>query len=606
MAIITEDDDGIVELTFDCDTESPGNPETFGEVLSAFVNEQVPQFVRQQYPDFVIYLEEFNKFLELPCNPVGRITDFPDYIDVDWTTDEFFPLFKATYLAPFPETFMADRALVTKRIKDFYAAKGTEESFRVLFRILFGEEIIICLPKESILKASDGTWQRDIKIFVQAKTLDPIDFARTSIQGVTSGAIAEVEEVDSFQAGSFTVFSLLLRSFKGTFEPNETIFADQCPQLTACILGVVQDVDIIEGCDDYELGDVVTIQHATGVNAAAEVCEVDSTNPIESFIINDGGIDFRVGDPVDFSVNGGFGAGAIAEVSEIFVLSSIMQGTKTISEEQNTLLSSVAAIVIEDFINIELIERGRITEIEILDEGKFYPNNPFQVNVGSQAPAPCIGWPEGSGENIFAVTGTSGCITDVCMLDEGVGYDDTATADIITGNGQAILVPVVDGGPVDKGGFYRTTDSFLSSDKVLQDNVYFQNYSYDITSEHSINEWRDTVKAAAHPAGYALFGTLNIFNEEKLVFRINEFPIDKRIVVETDIQMVILDDDEDLAIFVESFVGCHDFDPFPYLIRDYGETEIACFADTPIIDFVRTDSDPCYQQNLILYDLDKP
>ena len=165
-------DNDTPEVVESTSVECPANPETFGKDISAFANEQVPEFVRQNHPSFVNYLEAYGEFLELCENPVGRITHFHDYYDVDWTTDEFFYLFKQTYLAPFPESFLADRTLVVKRVKDFYAAKGSIESFRVLFRILYGDEITVKLPKEFILRASDGTWQRDIKLYVQANLIN--------------------------------------------------------------------------------------------------------------------------------------------------------------------------------------------------------------------------------------------------------------------------------------------------------------------------------------------------------------------------------------------------------------------------------------------------
>lgn len=586
------------------DVECPDNPETFGAIISTFTNEQVPAYVRQNHPLFVQYLEGFGEFLELPANPVGRITCYPDLTDVDFTTDEFFYLFKQTFLNPFPETFLADRALVTKKIKDFYAAKGTIPSLRLLFRILFNEEISVFLPKTKILRASHGKWQQNIRIFTLQRNGDPFELGRTTITGQTSGATAVVDFVEKVQRGSFEVYEMVLLEFDGTFEEGEIAAAQECPDILSVeIMGVVQDVTVINPGDDYQVGDPVIINHPDGIEATAEVCEVDATNPVVDFTINDGGNDYRVGDPIIFTGTGG--VGAVARVDNINITSTAFQDTKIIAEEQNTLIDDVKDVVIQDFLNFELIERGIITGIEILDGGKFYPDDPFLVGVGTQLPAPCIGWPAGDGAEILALTGRTGKILDICVTNPGVGYTDTATADLTgSGNGLATGTPVVNGGPVIDSGFYRNTDGFLSWDQRLQDNVFWQNYSYEITSTHSINEWRDTVKAVVHPAGYGLFGNLCLLENQKLPFRVNTLPLEKCIVVEIDSTGGVINHEEDVDVMDEGFIACPTFDPFPTLIRDYADLTIDFFADRPIIDLVTTDSDPCYQQNLVLFDFE--
>ena len=40
-----------------------------------------------------------------------------------------------------------------------YLSKGSESSFKFLFRLLFGQELDIKYPKNEILRASDGKWE---------------------------------------------------------------------------------------------------------------------------------------------------------------------------------------------------------------------------------------------------------------------------------------------------------------------------------------------------------------------------------------------------------------------------------------------------------------
>ncbi len=581
------------------------NKETFLPLVSTFVNEQVPSFVRQNHPQFVEYLKTFYEFLEQPLEPVGRIVSLSDITDVDFTTDEFFTLFKSTYLAPFPEEFEADRAMVVKRVKDLYAAKGTIPSIRLLFRILYCEEIEIFLPKTKILRASDGKWQADIRLFAELVSGDITEFGQHSFIGKESGAIANVNFVKSNTIGSFEVIEMFLLSFEGTFIPGELICDQETGLLTAIIFGVVRDVRVDDGGDDYIVGNVVNISHANGINATAEVSKIDSTNPVNGFTINDGGDGYRVGDPIDFSGSGG--VGAVAKVDAISITTSIEQSQKLISSEQTTVLTSVAAIVIKDFLDFEFIDRGVITSVELLESGNFYPGQPFAVDVGSQPPAPCFGWDGGEDADIDATTANTGTILDIEVTNHGIGYTDTATADIPDGNALALGTPLVDGGPIVDGGFYTNTDGHLSSDMRLQDNVFWQNYSYEISSKRSINEWRDTVKAITHPAGYALFGKLCILEDIVNPFTIHPIAIDKCIVTLTDVSGAVIQHVDQMEICNwGGLVPCHVYDPFVPIIAEYQAELLDDWKDVPIIDLVRVDSDPCLQQNITIYAIDHP
>jgi hypothetical protein len=53
-------------------------------------------------------------------------------------------------------------------------------------------------------------------------------------------------------------------------------------------------------------------------------------------------------------------------------------------------------------------------------------------------------------------------------------------------------------------GYYLNTDGFPSSDQRLQDSTYYHNYSYEIQSERSIDDYKSTLYEVIHPAGMKL------------------------------------------------------------------------------------------------------
>ena len=62
-------------------------------------------------------------------------------------------------------------------------------------------------------------------------------------------------------------------------------------------------------------------------------------------------------------------------------------------------------------------------------------------------------------------------------------------------------------------GHYASTKGFLSDINAIQDNYYYQNYSYVVQSDVGIGEWRRIVKQLLHPAGLEIFGEMLIEGE---------------------------------------------------------------------------------------------
>ena len=61
-------------------------------------------------------------------------------------------------------------------------------------------------------------------------------------------------------------------------------------------------------------------------------------------------------------------------------------------------------------------------------------------------------------------------------------------------------------------GRYLNEDGHLSSNKKLQDNFFYQDYSYVVKAGLAIDSWRDLVKKVLHPAGLALFGEIEVIS----------------------------------------------------------------------------------------------
>ena len=147
--------------------------------------------------------------------------------------NNIFPLyilgkFKEQFLATFPKNFASGvtESTIIKRIKDFYAAKGSTRSFQFVLRTLFGVESEVNYPRDRIFKPSDAYYTSREVIRAVAISGDPIALvgqvlyqendtsdpnvaaARIYVKGVvevftSSGSIFEIDVDTNNSLGSF-------------------------------------------------------------------------------------------------------------------------------------------------------------------------------------------------------------------------------------------------------------------------------------------------------------------------------------------------------------------------------------------------------------------
>ena len=141
-----------------------------------------------------------------------------------------------------------------------------------------------------------------------------------------------------------------------------------------------------------------------------------------------------------------------------------------------------------------------------------------QVNEGSSA-TPYLKT-EGTAPLSVAATNDTGqgavaTITDVdgnggilkTRIDNfGIGYEiSPLTAfDSAFGSGGAVTTTL--GTLCTYPGYYSNNDGRLSTNKVMQDNHYYQNFSYVLLTEVVIDRYKDILRRLIHPSGMGMFG----------------------------------------------------------------------------------------------------
>ena len=95
-----------------------------------------------------------------------------------------------------------NQSLFIKQSRDFYSSKGTDQSFEILFRALYGEDVEIIKPRDYLLIPSDAQYRVTKDLVVKAIEGNPEELInRTLYQDATdsipssSGSITKVEKI---------------------------------------------------------------------------------------------------------------------------------------------------------------------------------------------------------------------------------------------------------------------------------------------------------------------------------------------------------------------------------------------------------------------------
>ena len=365
---------------------------------SPLLKDMVPDFIATDHTLFLQFLTAYYEWMETEGNPTYESLKMLERRDVDDTVDGFVKYFSKEFLKNFPETFASastDKRKLVKNVKDFYRAKGTEESFELLFRLLFDETPEFNYPSQDILKLSSSIWKEPtvLKLTRINNTTDIFGMLgrkleqKHAITGNTT-AYGFVEGILTYEEDGYEILEVELSKLFGTFISERDV---ECELSSGTIIReylypTIKSIGVSSGASgtNYSVGDLVTVTGSSlGVGALGQVTSVDT--------LNGGGI--------------------------------------------NT---------------ISMVNTG--------------------VNYRSE-------------ETLSAVVTSNG------------------------GTGSGVTLDVVGGGNVQKkSGYWSGNSGLLNSSSRMQDNDYYQAFSYVVESSKNIKDYADTIKRIIHPAGLKLFG----------------------------------------------------------------------------------------------------
>jgi hypothetical protein len=421
--------------------------------LSSVVSRQIPEFIREDYPTFVSFVEAYYEYLQ------DQGVDLSTARDIDKTLEEFVLEFKKELAHNLPQ-IQQDERFVLSHIKDQYLSKGSEASYKLLFRLLFGKKVELTYPGTQMLRASDGRWNQEISVFAKVDFGQPQDIVGKLVDIQTATRLIRVlvdrkedlvGEVDRIVALGGNIYEFFLdKRFFGVLKPTDKIKYKDTFQAT--ILPATQTPKITQPGKNFRVGQVFEVKSGTGTGALLKVTAVDADNGIKYAEF----IKFGIG------YNAGFAISLLA--------------TNTVNATQQ-LVASASSSRSGDNLAIGDRTLG-------FDEQGY-------VNLGDYVtPTYVDGTYAGSIIREFSLN----------FRNAQTAFDDPA------------IIEVNLGALVKYPGYFTSNAGFLDDSIFIQDSKYYQAFSYVIRIDERLESYKSAVKTMLHPAGMALFGEYNITN----------------------------------------------------------------------------------------------
>jgi len=299
--------------------------------ISPFIKSGFPEYIAVDHSTFTDFIKAYYEWLEKSGNPTYISRRFGEYIDIDETLDGFIPYFLATYAPFLPDELQsgADLRNVIPSMIDFYQKKGTKDSLKFFFRMLYNVDIELFYPKLTLMKTSDGR-------YVERSVI------KGNISGMTAGrwinlngrpinqyhdnkliASAAVESVQWVLEKTGPMYNIQISDVFGAFkEGNPAIISDSDNNdISVDIVPTIGFLNVSTGGTNYKIGESISI---TGTGPAAdfigfkgEISAVNSSGTITGVKIIDGGVraSGKMGSTYAISINSREGDGATLGVS---------------------------------------------------------------------------------------------------------------------------------------------------------------------------------------------------------------------------------------------------------------------------------------------------
>lgn len=431
---------------------------------SSSVERLIPQQLVSGSEALIEFLKEYYNFLSQDQGPAQVINTIIQNKDLDRMLDSYIDSIHKELGYGLKTNYSANKINLYKRIGEFYRAKGSLDSIKSLFNILFNVDIEIILPKEQILVASDGRWIQQNVIFIELTSGDPFDGVNEFIlieNPDNSTVTVEIERVRRTTVDGIYEITVS-KNFVGTIQVDATI--DDV--FAGTLVSALGSYEIEYAGQNFEVGQILNITNgaADSSETKVKITEVDSNGGIVSFEF----LEFGIGYGEDFT-------------------------SYVIPRGYDSSFST--AFEDADFV-------GRVNDPVKAVEGGSLEIDPYSAGYFAEEYL--------QGQRFFGSFGSTYASDDVDL--EEINDAEAALEAVAENFPTRAIINFINVPLAKYSGLFTSNKGFLSDDMYLQDNRYYQQYSYVIRTSRQYDEYKEALRKSAHPAGFEFFGQYEISN----------------------------------------------------------------------------------------------
>lgn len=451
--------------------------------LSAILQYQLPEFIREDHEVYAAFLQAYFQYLEETGNVADFQHRFRDNMDVDLADENFINAFYDELCGTFKKDPLVAKDRIIKHIKDFYLAKGAEQSFQFIFTVLYNEGVEIAYPRVFMQKASAGVYKAENVIYTTADNLGRIFFDNatliSSVTGLTSGSSAIVDTIDPLVQNEDNLYRIKLSSYDQAFEIGEDIkITINDNVIYETILPSINGVTITNAGTNYTVGDEIVFTNNIAVPSDPQYLNGNYVRAVIDQVSKGGYTNFYRDDDATHTIGASYPTGTNYAVGDLIYADPIP------NSYGHSFSAEVAAVD----------GGGAITSIRVFDSGYDYPIKTTATVVSEN----------GVGADI-TLDGDIGQVQSISIVNSGYNYPESDTTVAITG-GDGTFAGTVDFSAIyQQPKKYLSIDNHLSSTSKLQDSWYYQQFSYTVNTNVKPGEYYDMLKSNVHPVGAQMF-----------------------------------------------------------------------------------------------------
>ena len=486
------------------------------------VDDQFPEYVRDEYPVFVTFLKKYYAFMDQQAKQGDEILNYTN--DIDAASSNFLDKWRGALVSDFPKSISLDKSFFYKRAKDFYEAKGSRESIEAFFRIMYGENVEVNYPSKFVLKPSDGIYSKEIAVKLQEAEhgglKEPLTLEGKKIDvryHETTGSVTVLKQhnatVARVEKNTYQTNGLTLQRFELVLKFDETVTSVKGPGAGAAGTvtvsgGAVTGVTVSNAGAGYHAAP--TIRIGGDGSGATATCTV-SEGKITSVSVTAGGSGYTVA-TVDFNT----------EDVRSYVVDD--GAANTANDIYGYLVRVLTGVTYKSYSGSASNAGFKVGQVYLVnetgDDGRGYATTGDGSNGSGggyffQHSSASDNYTFKGGANDAYVRVTSvtaaGLPDGFQVINPGSTFlNETADITLLSPTGETITVTMTTGYLFEYEGKWKDDRGKISDVNVLQDNKRYQSYSYVVKSPIQQNNWNRALRDTVHPAGMEVFGDLLI------------------------------------------------------------------------------------------------